>query len=160
MDSRSLEVDRTFLGSVGLSQAFQRRYEVEGGKVDLFVGISDRLEPRRSLRSPKTKLPGAGWEIETESVVMVEGRPLRRLVLRSLSGPVLAFHWQNGVASFPTELARSVLALDRGPYRRLDRASVVRVSTPIGPGGEVDAEARLTKFLEDLVDPLEQVGVL
>ena len=60
-------------------------------------------------------------------------REVERWLFSGPRGPVLALQWYEGVGSFPAELVRSALALDRGPWRRSGRAMAVRVSAKLSP---------------------------
>jgi len=144
-----LPLDKEFLGSVGFSEWVHRRYTKEGREVTLFLASNNRLEPRMSLISPKTTLPGAGWELREREPLELppEGLAAEVLVLQSRAGQSLAYYWYEGVETFSREALRSVLVLDRGPLRRQERALVVRLSTPLGWGGREAAEKTLDEFL-------------
>ena len=84
-------------------------------------------------------------------------------MLRSPGGRRLAYHWVRGTGSFPHELLRATLALDRGPTRRSEPAVVVQVSTPLAGEDEAqfaEAERRLRAFLQHATPALRNYGAL
>ncbi len=127
-----LPLDEQFFGSVGFGEWVHRSYSRDDSVAEVFLGSNNRMEPRMSLISPKTEIPGPGYTLLEKSRIELEpdGWPASRLVM-DRHKPVLVYHWYQGVDSFPWELFRSALALDRGPFRRPGRSVVVRVSTPL-----------------------------
>ncbi len=127
-----LMLDEQFLGSVGFVQWVHRRYTVNQGDLgaEVFLGADDRLEPRMSLISDKTAVPGPGYTLLERTRIRLEpdGREVDRLLFRQFSSDTLVYHWYLAVDSLPTELLRSALALDRGPLRRPGRSVTARVS--------------------------------
>lgn len=149
--SEPIRVDSTFLGSVKFRELAWRRYWLGEEEVHVFVGLDDRLDRRRSLLSEKTRLPGTGWWVQHAAPIAdVEGLDdAEVLLLRSRGDEKLAVHWYEGVEPLGTEIARSFLALDRGPLRRPGTARVVRIETPVEPStqGLIEAQDRLQAFL-------------
>ena len=133
--TKGLPLDYQFLGSVGSSEWVHRLYSRDGREVEVFVAADRRLDPRMSLVSPKNARPGPGFEVaghSTRRIASVD-REVERWLFSGPRGPVLALQWYEGVGSFPAELVRSALALDRGPWRRSGRAMAVRVSAKLSP---------------------------
>jgi exosortase len=158
--SESLEVDKSFLGSVRFTERAQRRYRSGGEDVVLFVGIDSRLDPGVSFLSAKTELPGSGWRVVERGPADLPGLDAELLRVRSRYGEQLELHWYEGVARPATEAWRSLLALDRGPWRREGIARVVRLGTPVGrQSSRAEAEARLRGFapvVRDVLAALER----
>ena len=157
--ARGADALKQFLGSVRFDESMHRRYWRGGAQVDLFVGADRRLDPSRSLLSIKTALPGSGYGVRERWRQEVLGEPAEGLIVADGSEDLLVYHWYVGVDSFSDELLRNVLALDRGPLRRPERALVIRVSTPVEPetGGRQGAEARLAAFLTAADKPLHAI---
>jgi exosortase len=164
LSSSPLETDELFLGSAGFRESFTWRFAGRGADpVVLFLGVGDRAVRERSPLSPKTALPGSGWIVEDEFPVTLEpgGRRARARVLRSGSSRVLVYHWTEGAASWPLEVLRALLALDRSAFRRPGDIVVVRIGTSLlgsVPEGKAQAEERLVSFyhlLRPLLDGLE-----
>jgi hypothetical protein len=148
--SEPIRVDKTYLGSVRFREQAWRRYWLGDEEVHVFVGLDDRLDRRRSLLSEKTRVPGTGWWIQHAAPAAgLEDVDAKVLLLRSRSDEKLAVHWYEGVEPLTTEIARSFLALDRGPLRRSGSARVVRIATPVEAStqGLVQAQERLEAFL-------------
>jgi exosortase len=154
-----LKLDRNYLGTVSFSERTYRRYHDGDRVVDLFVGIDDRLARHGSLVSVKTELLEAGVEVEQRAAATQTGVPgAQWLLLRSPAGLSLALHWYEGVDPVAVEVGRSLVALDRGPWRRAGAAKAVRLSTPVDGSIEV-ARERLRAFLPEAraaLDALER----
>ena len=86
------------------------------------------------------------------------------LVLRSVGRRAywLVNRWYVGTDSLPTEIARSLVGLDRSPMRRDEGSYVVRLSTPISKPASDDAalragQERLDSFARSLGGVLERL---
>jgi exosortase len=143
-EGRSLKIDREYLGSVGFSEWMHRSYEREGTAVDVLIGSNRRLDERIDFGSRKVALPGSGWQIlNAQTAELASGRLAQRLEIRAPGEERrLAYVFTQDVAGAWTELFRSALALDRGPWRRPGRAFVAVVSTDIDSFEESDARLR------------------
>jgi len=145
----ALDLDGQFFGTVGFAQWVHRRYFVHDGDrgAEVFLGADNRLEPRMSLISNKTMVPGPGYTLVDKSRVRLgsNGREVDRLLFRQGREDTLVYHWYLDVDSLPDEMMRSALALDRGPFRRPGRSVVARVSMPLPPSPVdwADAEQQL-----------------
>lgn len=152
--SEELEVDRRFLGSVGFQESFLRRFEMGEDDVFLFLGVGDRGARTRSPLSPKTGIPASGWVVESQQEQELEGgERVRVRVMRAGSRRILVYHWYQGAAGWRREALRSLLALDRSPWRRPGEILAVRLGVPIhGPlgSGRVAAEEKLLSFYYQL----------
>jgi exosortase/archaeosortase family protein len=161
--STELAIDRLFLGSAGLRESFARRFANDGDPVILFLGVGSRSDRHRSALSPKTGLPGSGWIVEQEdrAILAPDGREVRARLLRSGSRRYLVYHWYEGALSWPVEALRSLLALDRSPWRRRQEIVAIQlVAAVLGPipRGRPAAEKTLLSFygqLRPLLDRLE-----
>jgi len=161
--STELTVDRLFLGSAGFRESFARRFTTGGKPLVLFIGIGSRSDRHRSALSPKTGFPGSGWivEQEGEAVLSPDGREVHTRLLRSGSRRYLVYHWYEGALGWPVEVLRSLLALDRSPWRRSQEIVAIQLAVPVlGPvsSGRPAAERRLVSFyreLRPLLDRLE-----
>jgi exosortase len=152
----NLKVDREFLGTVDFDERIYRRYEQGGLAMDLFVAIDQRLDPRRSLLSPKTALLGSAVRVDARAPLPATsmhpaGEELR---VSTLDGPMLMWTWVEGHAGFWEELVRSLLVLDRGVWRRSEDVIVVHVATPMGPSVEA-TRRRIEEFLAAALPALE-----
>jgi exosortase len=161
--STELKIDRLFLGSVGLRESSARRFTIDGEPLLFFVGIGSRADRHRSTLSPKTGLPGSGWIVEQDGTTILDpdGREVDARLLRSGSQRYLVYHWYEGALSWPIEALRSLLALDRSPWRRPREIAVVQLGVPVlgpVPSGRPGSEKKLLSFyhrLRPLLDRLE-----
>jgi exosortase/archaeosortase family protein len=161
--STEIEIDLLFLGSAGFRESFARRFAAGGDPVTLFIGAGKRSDRHRSALSPKTGFPGSGWIVEQEGRTILEpdGREVRARLLRSGSRRHLVYQWYEGALGWPVEVLRSLLALDRSPWRRRQEIVAIQLGVPVlgpVPSGRPDAERRLLSFyqqLRPLLDRLE-----
>jgi len=141
-----IAVDREFLGSATFSEWVRRRYERGADSVDVLLGANRRLDMRIDFESPKVAIPAPGSEIvERGREQLPSGREVQTFKVRGLAGDYLVYLWSYGLASPAEEAVRSVLALDRGPWRRSGRTIVVRLATA-AEGSPDEARARLREF--------------
>jgi exosortase D (VPLPA-CTERM-specific) len=129
----------------------------EATSVSLFVGYYEKQTEGEGIHSPEVCLPTGGWEIFTLEEVPVDMSGTaygvfnaNRAVIQKGLSKQLVYYWFEGRGKrisndFSAKL--SVLA-DSLTLGRTDGA-LIRYVTPIAPGeDEVDAEARLLRFME------------
>ncbi len=148
----SEKLDREYLGSVGFSEWVHRRYETGTEPVELLLGSDHRVHEYSNFLSDKTAVPGRGWEILERTPVQFGGRDMERFVVEFDGEQQVVYRWVTGVEAWWKEAFRSVLALDRGPLRRPQRAVVFRINTPFAPNQRSAGEDRLQQFLK-LAEP-------
>jgi exosortase/archaeosortase family protein len=142
--SEGLKLDREFYGSTTFSEWVNRRYAKDGQSVEVLLGSDRRLDPFESPVSLKSAVPGSGYRIEQrEPITLPSGRPAERLIVREADREVI-YRWYVDVEPAPREIARALVSLDRGPFRRPGRALVVRIRT-IADG---EADERLRQFAQ------------
>jgi exosortase/archaeosortase family protein len=164
--SSAAKVDLMFLGSIRFDRADRRVYLAdppppgtspngEPVRVEAFVGESWRRDRSLSLRSAKNCIPGRGWLVEQSTQIeLASGQKAEHAVARSESRRLVSWTYYTGLDSPWIEAARSFLALDQSPFRRVDHAHVVRISTEILPA-ERDARSaeRRLRFLHRAIEP-------
>jgi hypothetical protein len=100
-------------------------------------------------------------EREGKTVLEPDGREVTARLLRSGSRRYLVYHWYEGALAWPAEVLRSLLALDRSPWRRPQEIVAIHLAAPVHgsvPRGRPDAERELLSFyhqLRPLLDRLE-----
>jgi exosortase len=150
--ARPLPLEGNFFGSLLLQRRASVVYEGESGSVQVLVASDDHAIRTQSLLSPKTELPGAGWEIDAEDEVELGPGPVRAraLVASGFAQRSLVYLIEGGSGGVLAESLRSALALDRSPFAQREPAWLVRLVTPIAPRpeGQRDAEARLRELFE------------
>jgi exosortase/archaeosortase family protein len=160
--SRELEIDRLFLGSAGFSDSFTRRFSGGDDAVEFFMGVGDRTERHRSALSPKTSIPGSGWIVQEEDMMVLEpdSREVRARVLRKGSQRYFVVDWVEGSRGWGAEVLRSLAAMDRSPLRDPGEIIAMRISVPIEEPiatGRSNAEAETLRFYRKLRPPLEKL---
>jgi len=161
-------VDSLYLGSVRFERALSRRYQAElappgtsdGGpvRVTAFIGESDRHSRATGIQSPKNRLPGRGWSLESlRDEAIPGGVTAERTKATSEGRRALSYVWYKNLESPWAEALRAFLALDQSPFRRERRAYVVRLQTELlsGERAERTADQRLLAALRGLRPVLE-----
>lgn len=158
--AEQVPIDNGYLWTVRFSKHAYWIYERDGDEVSVFIGYDHRRNRSHSLLSPKNAVPRRGWEIEERSSASLESVDARveRVVARSLSAQILAFHWYEGTEGLASEALRALLAADQSPFRRLQPARVIRVATTIAPGPSerAEGEAMLHAFASSLFAALRE----
>ncbi len=133
--------------------------------MNLYVAWYDSQRAGRSVHSPRTCLPGGGWQIvEFDQVTVpgaqVAGEPLRvnRVVMGMGTSKQLVYYWfqQRGRIITNEYLAKWFLFWDSLTRNRSDGA-LVRLVTPVGEGeSSSTADADLARFTAELEPVLER----
>ncbi len=152
--NQTLTVNLHFMGSVRYSSFVYQSYSSGSDGVSIFVGVDDRLRRHRSLLSGKNAYSDA-IGLEQERFVVDLGPDIgQATAVVSDYGPnrILTYHWYEGVESTLKEIFYAFFALDQSPFRREQPATVTRVTTNVElePGGQVEADKRLRRFLREL----------
>jgi len=148
-ERQNVRADARFLGTVGFEryEFAELRRNADTEPVAVFLGIDERRSRQRSLWSDKNLRPGAGWHLEDVRQEPLPGRiDSTRLQVRSQENRRFTFTTYWNVESFFEELVRAVLGLDQSPFRRTDRAFVLRLGTSIGTGEGEEFQARRRAF--------------
>ena len=160
---KGIKLDREFLGTVRFDDFIAHRYlHPDLPSVDLVVGVDRRLDPMIGIGSAKTGIPGPGGvALGIEHSRLEEVSSIRAQIVRMPTQRWLVYHWNVGLAPLFEEFVRSVLALDRSPFRRARPAAFVRLATPIdlGAGGREGAHRRIEAFVTDMRDDFLRAGV-
>ncbi|WP_455388693.1 VPLPA-CTERM-specific exosortase XrtD [Petrachloros mirabilis] len=131
------------------------------GSVNLYVAYYRSQKKGQSAHSPKTCLPGGGWELssmtETEIAASDGGRALRanRVVIRKGDERQVVLYWFKQRDRLLTDeyMVKAALFWDSLTRRRSDGA-LVRLIAPLVPGeDEESADRRLNQFAA-LVEPM------
>jgi exosortase len=136
--SRKQDNDEDFLGSVYFSRHIHRIYEKEDQNVLVFAARDDRNKRDRSLLSPKTALPGAGWQIVEEREIEADWTDgnVREIIATRRQEVRLIYHWYENTPGVGSEMLRSVLGLENSDLRLPTELRVFRVSASMGPSPE------------------------
>lgn len=150
--------DRMFLGALGVGRVVQQRFGHEGsslvvpGTVELFVGIESATHPRRSPFSPLLLLPNRHFGLERldSGHDYRFGKPYQEAITRRGNQLSLVRVWHLNDPGFGAEVARSFLALDRGPFESRDVRVALRIATAV-PNGGPEALRAATALLDSFV---------
>jgi len=159
--SKKIPPDYSFRGSARFGEVVNREYQLDRGKVYVFVAESDFDQRGGSPLSPITALPGSGWKVAEDAVQSASDDQVVRLrVTEKGKRRLLVNHRVTGSRGLVRESFRAFFALDRSPFRRSIPILVVRLSTPIKdrtPRARGAAAQRL-KRVEAILGPALGLG--
>ena len=163
-EGREQLVDPTQLETLKTDGALLANYtnRADGSGVSLWIAYYASQRSGRSVHSPKTCLPGGGWEIDTLERVEVDdvradqqALPVNRAVIALGEQQQLVYYWfvQRGRLVTNEYLVKWYIFWDSLTRNRSDGA-LVRLVTYVDPalGGMAGADERLRQFARDL-DP-------
>ena len=133
--------------------------------VNFYVAWYDSQRAGASAHSPRSCIPGGGWQIADLSQrvidgVRIEGRPLavNRVDIRKGDYHQLVYYWfqQRGRVITNEYMVKWYIFWD-GLTRNRSDGALVRLTTLLPPGGDEDAaDQRLVDFARAVAGPLEQ----
>lgn len=131
--------------------------------VNLYVAYYASQRKHQSTHSPRTCIPGGGWEITnlapyTLNNVIMGGQPLavNRAVIQKGEYKQLVYYWfpQRGRDVTNEYLVKWYIFWDAITRNRTDGA-LVRLTTPVEPGENIkDVDERLAGFAQEINAPL------
>jgi EpsI family protein len=145
------------LKSLKLSDYLMMNYsEQPGYPVNYYVAYYDSQQKGRSAHSPKSCMPGDGWEMtsfERTEIVLSDNfsLPVNRTLIRKGNQTSLVYYWfqQRGRFLNNEYLVKFYLLWDSITKGRTDGA-MVRVTTPVFPHESVEqADARIQKLIAE-----------
>ncbi len=135
-----------------------------GESVNFYVAYYASQRKGESAHSPRTCMPGGGWEMQDLARyrvpgVTVDGHPLvvNRTVIQMGEQKELVYYWfqERGRVITNEYLVKWMIFWDALTRNRTDGA-LVRLVTPLMPGEDVaSAERRLQGFLREAIGPLD-----
>lgn len=159
LDSSDSAIDQSALDILGSGEFLSRVYGKPGSadSIDLFIGYFPSQRTSTTIHSPLHCLPGAGWSFLSSSHVEIKdsrGKPHRvgEYVIDSGDSKAFVIYWYyaHGRSVASEYLAKYYLLADAIRTNRTD-GSLIRVITPIGPGGGIGmARARAESFTRQL----------
>lgn len=136
----------------------------DGYPVNLYVAYYASQKMGEAAHSPRTCIPGGGWQIKSMEPRTIEGAapggsPLavNRLVIQKGEGKHLVYYWfqQRGRAITNEYAVKWYLLKDTLARNRTD-GGLVRLTTSVRPGENIaDADKRLADFLKLVNEPLK-----
>jgi len=134
-----------------------RTYQGNGalGQVGLMVVYFKSQSTEKAPHSPRNCLPGHGWVPNRFGVIQLPARvgstavEVNRYVIAKGDAKAVVLYWyQSATRVVANEyISKLYLILDSARFRRSDTA-LVRVTVPVGAGGEVEAERLAVDFAQ------------
>jgi EpsI family protein len=163
---RSERLDRIYIDALKLDDYVVAEYTgPAGAPVELYVAYYASQRKGASVHSPRTCIPGGGWEIrslEQRAIpgVTVAGQPLRvnRVQIQKGDQRQLVYYWfqQRGRVVTNEYLLKWYLFWDALTRNRTDGA-LVRLSTAVAAGENLDqADRKLVAFAKVVEQPLRR----
>jgi EpsI family protein len=156
-------IDATYLQALKLSDYLLADYlETAAGArvpaVNLYVAWYDSQRQGQAAHSPRSCLPGDGWEIDALTTVdLAPGVAVNRALIRKGDDAQLVYYWfaQRGRTLTSEYAVKWWLLVDAVLRNRTDGA-LVRLTTPLAAGeAPADADARLRAFAADALARLD-----
>ena len=120
--------------------------------INLYMAYYESQRSGAAAHSPKSCIPGGGWQIKSHSTMEIEGAGIttNRLLIRKGDYGQLVYYWfdQRGRNITNEYMVKWYLFWDSLTVGRTDGA-LVRLTTVLQPGDDVaDADRRLTEFAQ------------
>lgn len=157
---RESSIEADILDTLKLTDYFMGNFQRDDSPypVNFYSAWYEEQRKGASIHSPKSCLPGGGWEIlqhTTEAIPEIDayGEPLRvnRVLMQMGEARQLVYYWFQGRGRIITNeyMAKWYIFWDSLTRNRTDGA-LMRLITYVPEGSEVaDAEDRLNRYLED-----------
>lgn len=163
---RTERMERIYVDALQLDDYLLSDYRASSGEsVNLYVAYYESQRKGASVHSPKTCLPGGGWQIREFSQVEIpgagtSGSPLRvnRSLIQMGDERLLVYYWfqQRGRLMTNEYLVKWYLFWDALVRNRTDGA-LVRLTVPLEPGQDAgEADELLRAFSQTIADPLRR----
>ncbi|UHD16226.1 VPLPA-CTERM-specific exosortase XrtD [Thiocapsa bogorovii] len=163
---RTDRMERVYVDALQLDDYLLSDYRASSGEsVNLYVAYYESQRKGASVHSPKTCLPGGGWQIREFSQVEIpgagtSGSPLRvnRSLIQMGDERLLVYYWfqQRGRLMTNEYLVKWYLFWDALVRNRTDGA-LVRLTVPLEPGQDAgEADELLRAFSQTIADPLRR----
>ena len=157
-----LSMDKQYVDTLKFDDYLLADFQGPVGSVNLYVAYYGSQKKGQSAHSPKTCLPGGGWEIgsfrETAVADGESGKPLflaNRVVIEKGQDKQVVLYWFKQRDRLVTNeyLVKAWLLWDSLTKHRSDGA-LVRLVAPLRPGEEIAAADQRLMQLAALVQPL------
>ncbi|MGB5833252.1 MAG: VPLPA-CTERM-specific exosortase XrtD [Thiohalocapsa sp.] len=163
---RTERMEQIYLDALKLDDYRMAQFSSKDGEsINLYIAYYESQRKGASVHSPKSCLPGGGWEMQTFSQVVVpragkDGGPLRvnRSLIQMGDERLLVYYWFQQRGRFMTNeyLVKWFLFWDSLVSNRSDGA-LVRLTTRIEPGADVsEADRILTEFSQSMAPSLRR----
>lgn len=161
---RTQRLEQIYIDALKFDDYFLAEYRAPGGRaVNLYAAYYESQRKGESAHSPRSCIPGGGWEIQDISTHAVDGvrvgdEALRvnRVLIQKGDARQLVYYWfqQRGRVITNEYLVKWYLFWDALTRNRSD-GSLVRITTALAPGEELAAgDRRLAEFTRSAVPEL------
>jgi len=153
--------DYLFRGGLHFRSWSRRMVEVDGGRVDVLVGLANPTNRKLSVLSPRLPWPASGYAVVSETAEpLIEGtEDVRRMLFRRGASTVLSYSWYEPAPSLVGELFRHALALDRSPFAREQEIVAIRLASRVRNEAEVsEVEARMRRVYTRIRPTVDELG--
>ena len=146
---------------LGVDDYVHRTYLNEAGvPVSLYAGYYDSQRQGDTIHSPQNCLPGAGWRAISSTIVSLptERGPVsvnQYVIQKGLDKQVVLYWYQGRGRVVASEYRNKLLMMWDAATERRTNGGLVRVMTPVTPGGDAAAEA--AAFATALLPRLERL---
>ncbi len=158
-------LERIYLDTLKLDDYLLVNYtNADGRSINLYSAYYSSQRKGASIHSPKSCIPGGGWQIEEHDVVRLPGinaggEPLKvnRLLIRRGENAQLVYYWFQGRGRIITNeyVVKWYLFWDSLTKNRTDGA-LVRLTTSVNNGTDIHAaDALLPSFAADIAGSLD-----
>jgi len=152
---RDREVDRRFLGRIGIQAELYRRYRNGGEWVDVYIGVGNRSYRPRSALFTKAQFPDSGWNTQNSGSLRLEPGGYSAVWRLAVTGARrdLVISWHEAAGGLLAESLRSFLGLDQSPFRAPGDEITLRMSAPVlgaAPEDRAHAQTRLLRFYAEI----------
>lgn len=129
-------MDYHFVGSVHYLAQARHRLGVEGGSVEVHLGVANEQQREYSILTKRLAWPGTGYAALEESFVEIaeSGPVARRMLLRRGARTLLSYSWIERRESWLVEWFRQAAGLDRSPLVRPAHMLGIRLVTTLESG--------------------------
>jgi EpsI family protein len=161
-NSEDVELTQDVRDVLGPGDFLLRDYRGPGNTHDVFLFVAYFASQRAggTIHSPKNCLPGAGWapvRAERVNISVTGHRPFpanRYLIAKGEERQlVLYWYWAHDRAVASEYAAKFYLVTDSIRMRRTD-GSLIRLSTPLGPGESVESAEQMLVSWAGRIVPL------
>jgi EpsI family protein len=161
---RKVAMEHVYLDTLKLDDYQLADYSRGSEQINLYVAWYDSQRGGQSTHSPRTCLPGGGWQIADLKETPISGvtwgtTPLvvNRALIQTGQQRQLVYYWfqQRGRVVTNEYAVKWYMFWDALTRKRTDGA-LIRVITPLKPGELVEAgDRRLTEFVAEAVPQLK-----
>jgi len=160
---RAAQLEGVYLDTLKLDDYLLADYTGDGARLNLYIAYYNSQRKGEAVHSPRSCLPGGGWELtdfaqRTLPNVRIDGVPLRvnRTLIALGNQRQLVYYWfqQRGRIVTNEFAVKWYLFWDALTRHRTDGA-LVRLIVPLLPGeDDKDADRRLTDFAAQIAPDL------